>query len=41
MFLTNIQSLHKRFCELQQYFHMLEYDFSVIGILETSLNGAQ
>ena len=34
----NIKSLSKHFDELQQYLHMFEYDFSVIGISETRLN---
>ena len=38
MFHMNIKSLPKHFDELQQYLHMFEYDFSVIGISETRLN---
>ena len=38
MFHMNIKSLPKHFDELQQYLHMLEYDFSLIGISETWLN---
>ena len=38
MFHVNIKSLPKHFDELQQYLHMLAYDFSLIGISETWLN---
>ena len=38
MFHMNTKSLPKHFDELQQYLHMLEYDFSAIGISETWLN---
>ena len=38
MFHMNIKSLPKHFDELQQYFNVLKYDFSVIGISETWLS---